>query len=81
MTVVSLHNNPVMTPSDPPNEKLVESLEWLLEAAKSGEIQGMASSYIFRDRTCGCRITGQVSYSMIGRMHGLMNDIQASLSQ
>jgi hypothetical protein len=57
--VVSLHGNFTPEPAEP-NGTVVEELERLLEAARSGEIVGMAGSFVRKD--------GVVSYSFAGRI-------------
>jgi hypothetical protein len=47
--VVSL-NGAVALPDAKPNETLVQELERLLEAARAGEIVGMAGAYQHKDR-------------------------------
>jgi hypothetical protein len=49
------------------NARLVEELERLLESAKSGEIVGMAGSYLHKDRQSSWSFAGVVgSYGLIG---------------
>ncbi len=45
-----------------PNQRVIEELERLLELARSGDIVGMAGSYLHRDNF--------VSYSHAGAVHG-----------
>ena len=45
-----------------PNQRVIEELERLLESARSGDIVGMAGSYLHRDNF--------VSYSHAGAVHG-----------
>ena len=47
--VVSLHGT-WQPPSGAPNDTVVQELERLLEAARTGEIVGLAGSYMHRDR-------------------------------
>jgi hypothetical protein len=64
--VVALRGD--LMPQEPEvNERLVEELERLLEAARSGEIVGMAGSYLHKDRGASYSFAGIVgSYSLIG---------------
>jgi hypothetical protein len=49
------------------NERLVEEIERLLEAARAGEIVGMAGTYLHKDRGTSYSFAGAVgSYSLIG---------------
>ena len=54
-------------PSNEPNERLVEEIERLLEMARSGDIVGMAGTYLHRDKGASYSFAGIVgSYSLIG---------------
>ncbi len=57
-----------LQPQEPQvNERLVEEIERLLEAARSGEIVGMAGSYLHKDRAASYSFAGLVgSYGLIG---------------
>ena len=49
------------------NERLVAELERLAEAARSGEIIGLACTYLHKDKGAAYSFAGSVgSYSMIG---------------
>jgi hypothetical protein len=49
------------------NERLVEEIERVLEAARSGEIVGMAGTYLHKDRSASYSFAGLVgAYSVIG---------------
>jgi hypothetical protein len=49
------------------NERLVEELARLLEAARSGEIVGMAGTYLHKDRRASYSFAGTVTaFSLIG---------------
>ncbi len=49
------------------NERLVEEIERLLEAARSGEIVGMVGSYLHKDKSASYSFAGLVgSYGLIG---------------
>ena len=65
--VVSLHGAQPLAP--PPNQTLVDELERLLEAARSGEIVGMAGSYWHRNSTATYSYAGLVgSFAMLGSL-------------
>ena len=54
-------------PSDEPNERLVEEMERLLGLARSGEIVGMAGTYLHKDKGASYSYAGIVaSYSLVG---------------
>ncbi len=57
-----------LQPQEPAvNERLVEEIERLLDAARSGEIVGMAGSYLHKDRAASYSFAGLVgSYGLIG---------------
>lgn len=64
--VVSLHGS-IAAPSAAPVESLVQELERLLDAARSGEIIGFAGAYQHRNDQVGYSFAGMVgSYAMIG---------------
>jgi hypothetical protein len=68
--VVSLHGAQPIAP--PPNQTLVKELERLLEAARSGEIIGMAGSYWHRNSTATYSYAGMVgSFAMLGGLECL----------
>ena len=52
---------------DEVNERLVEELARLLDAARSGEIVGMAGTYLHKDRRASYSFAGTVgTFSLIG---------------
>jgi hypothetical protein len=64
--VVSLHGT-YQPPAVEPNQTVVEELERLLEAAKSGEIVGLAGSYMHKDKVVTYSYAGLVAgYSIVG---------------
>jgi hypothetical protein len=66
--VVSLHGT-WQPPSGAPNDTVVQELERLLEAARTGEIVGLAGSYMHRDRMVTYSYAGLVGgYSVIGAL-------------
>ena len=64
--VVALRGE-VAAPVAEVNERLVEELERVLQAARSGEIVGLAGTYLHRDKTASYSFAGRVgAYSLIG---------------
>jgi len=64
--VVSLRGH-VTLESGKPNPTVVEELERLLEAARAGEIIGLAGSYIHKDKMVTYSYAGAVaSYGLLG---------------
>jgi hypothetical protein len=64
--VVSLRGSVTLPPTQP-NHTLIEEIERLLEAARAGEIVGMAGTYVHKDRTVSFSYAGAVaSYAMLG---------------
>lgn len=57
----------VSEPAIEVNERLVEEIERLLQAARSGDIVGMAGTYLHSDRRASYSFAGRVgTYSLIG---------------
>lgn len=64
--VISLRGNFTAPPAQP-NSTVIEELERLLEAARAGEILGVAGAYVHRDKVVTYSYAGAVaSYGMIG---------------
>jgi hypothetical protein len=64
--VVSLYGGAPL-PLVQPNHTLVEEIERLLEAARAGEIIGMAGTYVHKDKAVSYSYAGAVaSYGMLG---------------
>ncbi|MGA3342359.1 MAG: hypothetical protein ABSD11_17520 [Methylocella sp.] len=64
--VVSLRGNFNVPPAQP-NNTLIEEIERLLEAARAGEIVGMAGTYVHKDKAVSYSYAGAVaSYGMLG---------------
>ena len=58
---------PVMEPEAKPNETLVQELERLLQAARAGQIVGMAGAYQHRDRIITYSYAGMIGgYAVLG---------------
>lgn len=57
-------------------ESVVETLEEMLERAKSGDIQGIACSFVDSDRCCQYVVAGVVGgYGMIGSTSVMKQDL------
>jgi hypothetical protein len=55
------------SPEPEVNVRLIEELQRLLESARSGEIVGMAGTYLHRDKSASYSFAGTVGpYSLIG---------------
>jgi hypothetical protein len=64
--VISMRGH-LLPPAAEPNSNVVEELERLLEAARAGEIVGLAGAYVHRDKVVSYSYAGAVaSYSMLG---------------
>lgn len=64
--VVSLRGEFIFPPPQP-NHTLIEEIERLLEAARAGEIVGMAGTYVHKDKAVSYSYAGAVaSYGMLG---------------
>jgi len=64
--VVSLHGT-YQAQIHEPNQTVIEELERLLDAARSGEIIGLAGSYMHRDKVVTYSYAGLVAgYSIVG---------------
>lgn len=64
--IVSLNGAPILAPGTPqPN--VVAFAEWLLEAAKAGEITGVGAVLLWRDGATSWRLRGVVSYGLLGQ--------------
>lgn len=69
--VVSLTGEEI--PAGQPVEAVVERAKWLLEAAQSGQIDGVAIVVHWADYSTGAFMAGVTSYSMAGRLSLLLN--------
>lgn len=60
-----------------PDKNVIEQVEWLLEAARSGEVQGIVGAIMFRDGTAAGFSAGYRGNALIGalerRKHVLIN--------
>lgn len=64
------------------NDDVVKQLEWLLEAAKSGQINGLVFVSHWSDLSgCGHGQYGFVSYHMVGRLELLKSQMLSDLSK
>lgn len=66
--IVSLNGAaPVAEPEVKPNETLVQELERLLQAARAGQIVGMAGAYQHQDRVITYSYAGSIGgYAVLG---------------
>ena len=54
-------------PNNEPNDRLVQEIERLLDMARSGEIVGMAGTYLHKDKGASYSFAGIVgSYGLVG---------------
>lgn len=72
--VVSMNGAPILQPGEPV-PAVVEWAEGLLERAKAGEIKGIACCVVFADDATGAAIRGQISYSLVGRLHAVSQEV------
>jgi hypothetical protein len=67
--VVSLRGETIQPPTSEPNPTVVQELERLLEAARAGEIIGLAGCYMHRDKIVTYSYAGLVAgYSIVGSL-------------
>ena len=65
--VVALRGALLPRPQPEVNERLVQELTRLLDAARSGDIVGMAGTYLHKDRRASYSFAGTVgTFSLIG---------------
>ena len=65
--VVALHGTFLPPPAATVDAKLIQELERMLDGARSGEIIGMAGTYLHKDRAASYSFAGVVAtYSMLG---------------
>jgi hypothetical protein len=66
--IVSLNGAvPIAEPEAKPNETLVQELERLLQAARAGQIVGMAGAYQHQDRIITYSFAGAIGgYAVLG---------------
>lgn len=60
---------------------VVERLEWLLERAKAGEIQGFAGAWFWSDESVGCGWAGIVNYGLVGKLVQAQNEVLDALKE
>lgn len=58
-----------------PQPYVIEVLEELLEAGRSGEIQGIAVARVWPDRTASYRLAGLHSFSLLGAAKAAVDDL------
>ena len=69
--VVSLHGNHEQQPGEP-NDHVIAELERLLEAARAGEIVGMAGAYVHRGKVVSYSYAGTIGgYALLGGLECL----------
>lgn len=77
--VVDINGGPVIG-AGRPSESLIKQLEWLLEAAMSGEVTGIAYALTYRDQTVSFGIDGIVlNYSTIGALEAAKARVTESM--
>lgn len=77
--IVSLTGGPIPGQKAPIPD-VVEMLEWALQLARDGELNGLAIAYQFHDGTGGQGRTGILSYTLIGRLAAVSDEMVKSLS-
>lgn len=78
--VVSLRGT-YQPPVAQPNPTVVQELERLLEAARSGEIVGVAGTYMHKDRSVTYSYAGLVAgYSVVGGIECLKDRLVRTVS-
>ncbi len=79
--VVSLRGEAYGQPGEV-NAFVVKELEWLLEAAKAGQVNGLAFVSHWADKSgVGHCHAGHVSYSMVGKLELLKSQMLRTLSE
>ncbi|WGR74331.1 MULTISPECIES: hypothetical protein [unclassified Bradyrhizobium] len=76
--VVGLRGGEIRAPGEP-DPLVVEGLEELLEAARSGEIKGIAVASLHHDGAVSGRRHGYQNYTLIGIMTRMINDISSAI--
>ena len=56
-----------------PNAEVIAQIEWMLDRAQSGEIQGFAGAVTYADRTASKMASGYQNDAMIGALTRLMH--------
>ena len=77
--VVSLSGEPI--PAGQPVEAVVERAHWLLQAAASGEINGIGAVLHWRDGSTTTISCGMASFSQVGRLLSLATALAAELEK
>lgn len=75
--VVGLRGQAVYTGK--PDPDAIAELEWWLEAARSGEVVGIAIAGMYRDGATGSRVGGSLSRALVGQCFGLAHRITEKL--
>lgn len=63
-----------------PNEHAIKNAEWLLEACKSGEVQGFAVAIEHCDDTSSYILTGIKTYRTLGNLHAAAHQLAVDLN-
>ena len=51
-----------------PDQCVISQLEWLLEAARSGEVQGVTGAFLFRDGIANSFTVGWRTSALVGSL-------------
>ena len=78
--VVGIYGGQTDYRSGEPSTELVEKLEWLLECARAGDLQGLVGATLFSDGSTGAvDVATEVPMCLVGQMFATSTQI-ASLS-
>lgn len=61
------------------NTACVKILEEMLDAAKSGEVVGVALAAVYSDRGTTCRAGGVATYGLVGQLVRVQRDVLVDL--
>ncbi len=71
--VIALRDGQAVGNPFEPDEVTIKAIEWLVNAAASGEINGICYSCHFSDGTTNSHYAGRFSRGSIGALFSLMN--------
>lgn len=79
MNVIDItHRGPALAAAEP-NDDVIQQLEWLLEAARSGEVLGVVGAFLYRDGiACGFGV-GWQGNALLGALVRRQHILTASL--
>ena len=77
--IVGLRGHIPINPHGKPDADVVEQAEWLLNAAKSGEIVGIAGVLLWRDLATCTMVAGFASYAQLGQLVALQSRLLKTL--